>query len=343
MNGQELKNYTKAVRNHEKYCLIAVQSNYKAAEFISERLKQDVEFVKKIVKIRPGVLQYLDKKYLSDPEIIEFALYNRAHPGLEFLPKKYSEDFDSAIIAVQNCASNYDFVDGKLKRNMNILESAFSCDGGRTIQHLPEDLYEDENVMLLAVEVYGENMSKIPSKYLYDENFILKAIVSSPSSFPHIPSKFKDNPFFVQRLLKKNGMILEYLEEFDEDNIRIAIESDPMSLKFVPKKFLEENEKIVKFALIKNNQAIEVIPPKYMKDRKLALEIVEDKPNLFKYFSNRIKMDKEIILVASKKDKEILRFVPKIMEYDIEIIWIRKRYHRRIREVPLLNVHFLFQ
>eukprot|EP01080_Neovahlkampfia_damariscottae_P011031 gene11031-3737_t len=88
---------------------------------------------------------------------------------LIFVEKGYSEDQEVCLcsansinltehvkIAVLYCAENYDYVDDSLKRNHEMLEAAFSCDGGRTIHHLPDDLYDSQEVMLLSVKVHKE-------------------------------------------------------------------------------------------------------------------------------------------------------------------------------------------
>lgn len=139
-------------------------------------------------------------------------------------------------------------------------------------------------------------------------------------------NKLKDYPYYqddkkvVMEEVSKNGIYLEYaVEELkkDKDVVFAAVRSNPDAIRFVSKKFLNDEE-LFKIALDYNGLLLEYASNKLKDNRNLCFTAVRKNGLALQFVSKTLKDDKEFVLSALLNNGEAIQYASHNLKNDEE-------------------------
>lgn len=194
------------------------------------------------------------------------------------------------------------------------------------IKYLPMKFRNDEDIMFEAIKKDYDSFKYVGSKLKTNKDFLKKIVEEIPEIF----SLLKEEKDFSRKLsylgildelkeiaIKKDGSILEYLDEKDKKNKKIvleAVKNTGWALEYANDK-LKDDEEVVKEAVKNDGIAIKFASERLKNNKKLALIAVKNNPKAFDYISEELKKDIDVLLALSNKELETEFFIEKIASY----------------------------
>jgi hypothetical protein len=212
------------ISNYRELCLIAVRKR-PIYQYISEKMRDDLEIVKTVIKngyiqdilmIKKHLFNKVDyelvkqcitKQCLTEPyyESLENTIYDH-------LPYQLRADITLALIGVQRC--HFKSIQVKLRQNPDIINiylrrpSYISTNRtiipSRTLQRF--EFYKKLCRTRLELDAY----SKLSKKYQENRNFVLET-VKNERDVPGLPNKYLDDEEIVSHILKVQPTWYEYI------------------------------------------------------------------------------------------------------------------------------------
>lgn len=312
---------------------------------IPEDLKEDKEILLAFIKWLPEAIN-CTKQHINDRKFILEAVQTNGLV-IRYLPQIFKQDREIALAAVQNNGLALEFVAENLRTGDQEIILAALTNTGHAFQYIIGDLKNDHDIILAALH---DNINIIPQTLLNDKNFMLKAVAKNGLTLEKASPALKKDKEVVGTAVKQSGRALHYADESFKDNYEIvfaAIEQDPDFFVHVSKTFknnfeialtavrgsrnayqyiseeLKENEIILEAALEHSGEALRHTSVKLRDNKQLVLKAVET-INCFKYASNELRGDREVLLKALNVDCFAIEFASPELQADDEINQILK-------------------
>lgn len=270
-----LKYANDKLKNNENLVLQCIYKNFETFTYISNKLKNNRDFIKKAVKMG-RIYQYINDEFKKDKKIINIAL-SYGNTYFNNLPDEIKNDKDYVL---------------KLINHKMILDNDFNA--------LSSDMKRDKDILIACIK---NEILKI--KY-FDKNILFKN--GSIEKFYHN----KDHDIVLQTILndrdilfefvKKDSTIFDYIDDRyidDIEMIKIVIINNPHLIRKVSDK-IKKNRDLIMCLITKNSKIIENkdIHKLYCNDREIMLKIIENNVELFSYASKNLKNDEELKSMA---------------------------------------------
>jgi len=189
-----------------------------------------------------------------------------------------------------------------------------------TYCNFPKNIKENEKVITKFIKL-GGSPEDIDKYYVNTESLLFFIIKNTKNGYIHLHRKWKMRKDVIIESVKQNGLMLEH----------------------IPDKFREDHE-IIKSALMSNSKSFEFLSDENKKDEdyiKLALKYsnVDTTPIICKYL-----IPEKDFLLDVVNYNHVLHYIPKEFKKDMEIIWMKKKYHRPISRIEKpKNMFFHFR
>jgi len=288
-DGLELKNLP-IYQDDKEVAGIAIVDTLDAFIYVSDSLKEDANFILVLLDsdedlMDAGILKYIpqklfkDKKFMlelleietgiSDINIFEYADKDLVN-GKLFLKKAINVNF--SVI--------YD-IDEKFLADKEIMMIAVNKHG-LTLEQASEELKSDKELVLTAIANYGEAIIYASDQLQSDKEFILKAIRIKTSENVYIDFDAGVFPNLSKEM------------QADEEIVLTSIKHNYLTLANASVKF-NANRDIVLEA-VKFGWALEFVNEKFKDDKEIVLKAMEDVGAVYLFASERLQLDKDIIL-----------------------------------------------
>jgi hypothetical protein len=192
------------------------------------RWSTDFEWVLQLVREKPYYVLLASKEFRKRRELA-MAVVKGSGALVHMLSPLFRNDREIVKTALNDFAEAFEWVSDELKRDDDIIRSAFSGDnGGFVYVYLPEDLKQNRDYMRLAVKKYY-------------------------TMFDALPESAKNDRIFVMELLELNSGIARYTVEryTDQEFWVVAVRAHAANMKRIPKIIPKTREFLLK--LVQNN------------------------------------------------------------------------------------------
>ena len=198
-----------------------------------------------------------------------------------------------------------------------------------------ETLKADKLFVLMAVNYSGAFYKKIADELRDDEQIIYNAALSDKYKFEclnYIPIKYKQNKEFMKFFISINGSNIKFVSDdlkTDNELINLAINNKyggTQVLEYLSESS-KDNEDIVNIAINNNPKCFKYISDRLKNDKQIIMKCIE-KLKLYKYKYNdilkmtsyTIKNNKEIVLELMKIDGFDIRYISQELFMDKQVV-----------------------
>ncbi|EFC46683.1 predicted protein [Naegleria gruberi] len=257
---------------------------------LSERLKNNREFISKIIEINPEIVTRCGKEIVDDELMLKALKY-----GLS-LDHLYNSPLLTRELALEYSKTNH-------------------------WSYIPKRFAKDKEICLNIVEKYGSRLTNLDSEMQYDMDVVKVAV----KNYPHV---FKDLPEEVKLQFAKscretiidivhndsNYHLYNYFKNYMGEDIDFYVFAYTKDCNCNPPASLLENREFTLKCLLQNHLRIKV-PAQYKTDT----EIINAYWNCKKNPTRRIEWDWEIILQNSEITMEALESWSNEEKFDLEV------------------------
>jgi len=204
---------------------------------IPEALRNDINFIKKLLKNNGNVLEFLSNDHKGNKELVLIAV--EAFSVKDVLGRAF-------CFAAEELQSNREFIIACLERNKNVF------------RYLSTNFRSDRKIVLHAVKLKGNNLEYAAKELQDDLEFIISVVNVNADAFKFVSDNLKGNRAFLIEVVSKNGLVLEYIDEILKENRKIvlaAVKNNGLALKFVLEEF-KTDEEIVFEAVVQNGLSL---------------------------------------------------------------------------------------
>ena len=169
--------------------------------------------------------------------------------------------------------------------------------GRKEWKDMGEDLQQNREVALAAVQRDPSMLSKISKALRSDREIVLAAVQQHGRSLQYADGDAKTDPEVVEAALKRDGLA-----------IRFASQEHKLDKAFGL------------LAVRQNGWALELLGDELKADREIVLEAVAQEGQAFKFAHDELKSDRELMLIALRSNAEALRYMPQDVRNDHEAL-----------------------
>ncbi|KAG2373346.1 hypothetical protein C9374_012212 [Naegleria lovaniensis] len=202
-------------------------------------------------------------------------------------------------------------------------------------------LQEDREFLLNVAQYNGskELLLIFPTYSIgNDTELILTSVKHDEEVMNSVPTVLRKNKEFMLKVVQLNGKALSYAElplKNDLDIVLAAVRQNGEALRCIyvdPTCCLRSNKDVILEAIKQNKKALQWVPMNLLTDLSFMLKVVTlifPEFEGLKFASDDLKNDKDIALVAVKKDGNALNFVSAALksDYDVVLAAVRQYEH----------------
>ena len=260
-------------------------------KFSNEKLKENEDFLKKLIKKNPISLKYSTENFLDNEEIVKNVLENLSKI-FDFFNEHLKDNLEFSLFLEFNDVFNFVSKRLKSKKNINLLAMKSN---GKLLKFVSDEFKNDKKIVTQALKSKG-TLEYASEDLKMDKEIIKISLKENPENIKFIKTE-ELNSNEIKEILKFNGNFLQYFSnkiKNDLEYVAIALNQNPFSIQYASKQ-------------IQN-------------DKKIALNVVQKEGICLEYFSNELKNEKEIVLKSIQNDGKSLMFCSPELKNDKEII-----------------------
>jgi len=115
---------SKLLDNKDFVIQVLAKANFNVFDDVSDKLKDDKEFVKKALVIEPWIYKSISQRLKGDEEIIDLVVKTNSHVSiLEYGPKSLSEDKEFVLSIVRESPSQLQYASVKLRADPDVIDA----------------------------------------------------------------------------------------------------------------------------------------------------------------------------------------------------------------------------
>mgnify|MGYP004598929249 CR=1 FL=1 len=292
---------------------------------LSNRLRNDKDFMLKAGKANYHVLKYIGEELCNDEEfLLSVAPFSKKGSDynsiIDHIGDELSNNKDFILEAAKEDIGFLKFIGNKLRddkdfilEGININPFVFEC--------VSERLKNDKEVASKAFLEHDGTIKYIGDKLKDDEGFMLYVIKRSKYAFQYASDRLKNNREFVMKVFNLGGNVSCVGDDLKDDRefILNAIKNDQFSLRYASERLRDDKELALE-AIKKEYFDLNVVSERLKDDREVVLEAIKVRDANFQYVSERLRDDNEIALLAIKETGYLFQYASERLRDDKKTI-----------------------
>ena len=268
----------------------------------SERLRDNKEIVIMAVKNCGDALNYASERLRNDKEIVMIAVKN-CGAALNYASERLRDDEEIVLAAIQSEKPIY-YYD---KIEMDIDKSV--------LKYVSKRLQDDKQIVLAAIDNGTNHLKYVSTRLQDDREIVLQSVTTGKHQLKYVSERLQDDREIVLQSIKYDGTQLEYASarlQDDEEIVLEAINDEPISLEYAS--YRHRNNRVIVIKAIKSYSNYEISPLKFVSeklkdDKEIIMIAITNCGNALRYASERLQDDKEIVLEAIKNDRNAFYYI----------------------------------
>ena len=325
-----LKN--KTLMKDKELILRAIKYSPFVFEHADETLRNDKDMVLQAIEIDRTAIYYAGNKITEDKEFI-MQILDKAGYALKYAPdyaKKDKKIVESAMRASDGVALVW--ADEELQNDKDLVMLALEL--GRPFKLAVKDqLQNDKDIIRKAVKYYNNPKNdKVfniePLANISDENFAYELFCLNSVILEQINENLRNDMKFMLRVAKRNTYSNYYALKYASDELRNnenfmskLIENDPMIFTAFDEK-LQKDQKFIKrlLELTKNTDFLSFISDEFKNDPNFILDTVDICPQALCRASDDLLSNKEFMMKAVKKRGSLYTYASDELKSDKDLL-----------------------
>ena len=329
MNPEVLQFASKELRNNEDIVKEAVAYDTQYFKFAGDKIKENFPTVEKFTEkilydnkeFALNKLQYTMSNFNSvsdrlknDKEFIG-EVVARWRNTFEFIPDKFKDDKEIVLKAMKTDGISLEFVSDRLKEDKEVVREAVKNDW-KALNFANDKFKDDKDIIMEVVKQNGKALELASENMQKDREIVLASITSTrygtSNSLKDINEKFRDDKEIVMEAISHSGgygyeLISDRLKN-DKDVTYYYASQESFDITKIADKFKDDKEIIMRgigSTWRESNYILENASPKFRDDKDVMLIAVENYPPSLELASERLKNDIEVVRRAVEYDTYI--------------------------------------
>lgn len=156
----------------------------------STRLKNDLNFIKKIIIDKPHALFFADPLLRHNRNLCMLAL-EKDGTVLKFLNEDFKNDIEVVTKAVKQNSKCLHFASKELRNDKDLALMSLE-NSNESLESMPDKFKDDEDIMLKAVKINGVVLRFASNRLKANKSIVLAALISYPLADIYIDSQLKE-------------------------------------------------------------------------------------------------------------------------------------------------------
>lgn len=284
------------IRDDEEFVIEAIRGNHLNYHYISDRLRNDLDFTIKLVKkLSFGiVVELFDEKYRDNEEIMLIGL-SKCIAAYRFLsPRlKNNPEFNARLAVIPKTVLGYDYLPAKMIKNKEFQEKLEELKSQEKGQIIKQNIAQNKQEYLL--EEQERKIKKRENKtykVLLSRNNILN-LLNTTYGFSRSDMVIRDNAEFVMIAIERRYTNYDYISNRLRNDLDFTLKvvqriDSGMVAKFFVDKY-KDNEEIMFTVLRKSPQAYRFLSPRLKQNPEYnANLIINIGMKCSRYLSNQV-------------------------------------------------------
>lgn len=272
------------VRDDDELVGIAVENFQRQLQYASDRLRSNKSTLLRALTKDPAAIYSASEEMQDDRDVILSAvtieplypyewmfcvLGERYNPeflgGLSCASERLRDDHDVVMASVKTNGYSLKFASDRLRDNEDIVMAALKSSSYGAIKVASERFRSNRDLVREAVLA---GSIKYVSTSMLTKELVEIGLNKSPAIFSDLPSKWRQSDDLLKIALQFDGKYLEFAtdkQKADFDLVMMAIESNPLALKFASPK-IKNKDKLLEAAVLRGL----LLPEKYFSNERLA-------------------------------------------------------------------------
>ena len=329
MNPEVLQFASKELRNNEDIVKEAVAYDTQYFKFAGDKIKENFPTVEKFTEkilydnkeFALNKLQYTMSNFNSvsdrlknDKEFIG-EVVARWRNTFEFIPDKFKDDKEIVLKAMKTDGISLEFVSDRLKEDKEVVMTAVK-NNWKALEFAPDKFKDDKDIIMEVVKQNGKALKLASENMQKDREIVLASITSTrygtSNSLITINEKFRDDKEIVMEAMSYSGgygyeLISDRLKN-DKEVTYCYASQESFNITKILDKFKEDKEIIMRgigSTWRNSDYILENASPKFRDDKDVMLMAVENYPPSLELASERLKNDIEVVRRAVEYDTYI--------------------------------------
>lgn len=284
------------IRDDEEFVIEAIRGNHLNYHYISDRLRNDLDFTIKLVKkLSFGiVVELFDEKYRDNEEIMLIGL-SKCIAAYRFLsPRlKNNPEFNARLAVIPKTVLGYDYLPAKMIKNKEFQEKLEELKSQEKGQIIKQNIAQNKQEYLL--EEQERKIKKRENKtykVLLSRNNILN-LLNTTYGFSRSDMVIRDNAEFAMIAIERRYTNYDYISDRLRNDLDFTLKvvqriDSGMVAKFFVDKY-KDNEEIMFTVLRKSPQAYRFLSPRLKQNPEYnANLIINIGMKCSRYLSNQV-------------------------------------------------------
>ena len=343
-NGHILKCLAPQLRSKRAMVWAAIKSDPEALAHAPLHFKNDMEIVTRALRNSGSetcadVFQYIGPELISDPVIFRQLAtlavtcnYRCAKYFAKILQQDqpFLKELFLLACKVADLNRNDDWVvnkevlqDHQLYRQM-LIDFLTRSRTPATLKRFP-DFYNDREVLEAAIKSYPFNLKYASARLCEDRALVKCALVKNGAALYYASDTLRDDSELVFIAVKSNGEALEYASErlrANPDIVTAALQSEGCALEFAPES-IRNDPHFAHLAVSHQKSTASIkfyLPPSFYGDKPLMMIALERNYTNFRYISNALRDDDELVSMVLKYHGDQLEYVSARLRDDRDVV-----------------------
>ena len=342
-DGLNLRFFPEVMREKKEVIYAALYQNPKAFIHFSQKLKNDINYVRKLIQDRPQIFPHLEESMKYDSEILCIVMEKAPKMLSDVLPY-IKDDRRAGLLAIAIDPSVTKDL-AALKENRKFIYEAVHS-SPRILEHISEDTLSDLDFVFTLIKVNPQTVKYLPDHLRENADFIVKCLQegAGPALLKYVDPDLLEDFEFALRAAKAEPWAYQYFDkdvQNSRDILLVAVTRNGGVIQFAPKQFLSDRElaiatvrsagwslqffdiairsdaQIVELAVQQDGIALRYAIEMFRDDKRLALLAVSKSGLALQDLSLRLRRDLDVILIAVRQYPRGIRAVPEDIQTDI--------------------------
>eukprot|EP01080_Neovahlkampfia_damariscottae_P005922 gene5922-9752_t len=335
--------------NHQRYCTLKIDPDY--FKKVSPNFRDDEEISILVVKQKPRLLFSCGSSARSNPKVVEAAI--ELDPStIQFASDALQDDehfiLKNAKILGKNIMFCYNFKRDEEMMLKLVKENPECFEGADKYLYYNKEFKERVRSIIIenekefvesklhSIQKNDKNGYSIEEqiKYLVESNFYEYLDKEEKFDFESTVYHRDDKYCIKDELIFEDPLLLKFSSQEmkeDKNTVKLLLEKNPLCLKYASEE-IRDNDEIVKRVLENLSKIFQHFKNNFNMNLEYSLFLEHN--NVFKFLSERLKSQKNIILLAMESNGMMLKHVPPKFQNDTEIVTIAKKCKGSLEFVP---------
>jgi len=284
-------------------------------QFVSDRLKNNVELAKSAVENDYNVFNKINEELRDNKELC-LTYLNKSSNHFPAMGVSVRSDMDVVKLAIKDNPNNIKFAEPSIYDNREKIEELMKVNNDVYCSLSWESKLKDDDELGFShykkclenkESIYLNRLDTFNSLLRDDKEFVLEAVQKNPLNLNHVSDRLKEDRDIVFEAMKQDPSVFKFAShtiKCDEDIIKLAVKNDGLNLEHTSATN-QNNPEVVMLAVQQNGNSLRFASMDLISDREIVKEAVKQNYNSFEFVSHDLKNDKAFIVELIEETKSL--------------------------------------